>query len=158
VIILPYPDNEPGQYFTWVEMTRTGSGLKNVPDSFQKNNIRVLVQTVLDPLRAHLDRPVRVTSGFRCKAVNTRIGGSKTSQHMRGEAADIKVRGLDAKNLIEAILLADVPFDQVIGYAPSRGGHVHISVRVGAPTKNRRQILWAPAGGGYRSYQPAGSF
>ncbi len=147
---MPYPENEPGKYFTWVEMTRTGSGLKNVPDSFQKNNIRVLVQTVLDPLRAHLDRPVRVTSGFRSKAVNKAVGGSSSSAHRKGLAADIKVSGLDSHAVMQAVVESDVPFDQAIAYAPSRGGHLHIGLSTG---RGRHQKLWAPASGGYEPYR-----
>jgi zinc D-Ala-D-Ala carboxypeptidase len=135
----------PGQYFSWSELTRTSTGRPNDPTPAQRDRLRVLVTTVLDPLRVHLGRPVRVTSGYRTPDVNAIIGGSRTSAHMKGEAADIKVGGMDARALVQALLLLDPEFDQIIGYAPERGGHVH----VGIAARPRWQVLWAPAGGGY---------
>jgi len=138
-----------GQYFTLAELTRTSTGLPNTPGEKETERLRVLVATVLDPLRVALGRPVRVTSGFRSLAVNTKIGGSRTSAHMRGAAADISVAGMSAPELVQAIVTLNLPVDQVIGYAPSRGGHVH----VGIAAVPRGQILWAPAGGGYDRYE-----
>lgn len=141
-----------GKYFTLAEMTRTSTGLENTPSPAHINNLRELVATVLDPLREHLGRPVRVNSGYRSREVNRAIGGSHSSVHMRGEAADISVPGLDAHDIVEAILLADLPYDQVIAYAPCRGGHVHIGIRAGAAARHRRHLLYAPASGSYQPY------
>lgn len=135
-----------GEFFTLAEMTRTSTGLDNVPGPAVRANMQELVATVLDPLRRHLGRPVRITSGFRSKQVNRRVGGSPHSRHLDGEAADIKVEGLDAHDIVAAILLAELDFDQVIAYAPERGGHVHIGILAGAAARHRRQLLWAPAG------------
>jgi hypothetical protein len=135
-----------GEFFTLAEMTRTSTGLENVPGPAVRANLQELVATVLDPLRRHLGRPVRITSGFRSKQVNRRVGGSPHSRHLDGEAADIKVDGLDAHDLVEAIQLAELDFDQVIAYAPERGGHVHLGILAGAAARHRRQLLWAPAG------------
>lgn len=150
-------DGRPGEFFTWAELSRTSTGLANDPDAAARINLTILVQVILDPLRAHLGRPVRITSGYRSAAVNARIGGSKTSAHMSGEAADIKVDGLaDGAHGIVAALRAIHPpggWDQVIAYAPSRGGHVHVGIRAGAWPRHRQQVLWAPAGGGYVPYR-----
>jgi len=147
------PDGRPGEDFSWKEMTSSSAasrlGLDNTPDHEQKVNLKILCSTALDPLRRHLGRPVRVTSGFRSEAVNTAIRGSKTSAHRKGLAADIKVSGLDAHALMRAVIDSDIPFDQAIAYDPSRGGHLHLGLSTG---RMRRQKLWAKKGGGYISY------
>ena len=129
--------------------------MPNVPDAGARSNLVELVRVALDPLREHLARPVRVRSGFRTPQVNKAVGGSPTSAHKDGAAADIKVDGLTAVELVEAILLADIDFDQVIAYATTRGGHVHIGIKPGASARHRKQILWAPAEGGYVPFDRA---
>lgn len=57
------------------------------------NNLYILCNFILEPIRCYYNAPVTVTSGFRGKALNERVGGSKTSQHCYGEAADILVKG-----------------------------------------------------------------
>ena len=146
-----------GRFFSWAELTVSGAaarlGLDNTPDELARRNLAALVSTVLDPLRAALGRPIRVTSGFRTPAVNEAVKGSPTSQHMLGEAVDIKADGLDAARLLAAIVRSGLIFDQAIGYDPERGGHVHLSFTTRRP--NRRQVLWAPASGGYRPWSVA---
>jgi len=141
-----------GQFFSLEEMTRTSTGLENIPGPAARLNMEQLVTSVLDPLRRHLGKPVRVTSGFRSLLVNREVGGSPRSRHLTGEAADIKIDGIDAHDIVEALLLAAPDFDQAIAYAPERGGHVHIGILAGAAARHRRQLLWAPAGS--RSYVP----
>ena len=141
-----------GEFFTWEELTTTSTGLANVPDAMARNNLRYLCSEVLDPLRRHLGRPIRVTSGYRAPAVNRAVGGSATSAHVRGEAADIKVEGMTATDIVNALLGIGVQFDQAIAYAPIRGGHVHIGIKAGANARQRRELLWAPEGGGYRPF------
>ena len=145
------------QFFSWAELLASGAakrlGLDNTPTEQAKVNLAALVGNVLDPLRAMLGRPIRVTSGFRSPAVNEAVHGSSTSQHMIGEAADIKADGLDATLLLTAIVRSGLPFDQAIGYDPERGGHVHLSFTT--RRANRREVLWAPASGGYRPWSAA---
>ena len=112
-------------------------------------HIQYLVDKLLQPLREHLRRPIRITSGFRCTELNTAIRGSATSQHMRGEAADIKVAGYSAEELANHIVNSRLPFDQLIWYDVERGGHVHIALSKPKPTK---QLLHAPASGGYSNW------
>lgn len=82
----------------------------NVPISVLKN-LHALTTHVLQPLRDAVGAVI-VTSGYRCKALNARVDGTKTSQHMTGEAADIRVK--DMKKAI--YVLQYLPFDQVIVY------------------------------------------
>ena len=149
------PAEKIGVYFTLQEMMVTSTGLPNVPDAAAKSNLVELVRVALDPLREHLGKPVRVRSGFRTAQVNRAVGGSLASMHKIGAAADIKVDGLTAVELVEAILLAEIDFDQVIAYATTRGGHVHIGIKPGASARHRKQILWAPTEGGYVPYDRA---
>ena len=141
-----------GEFFTLAELMVTSTGVPNVPDARARANLQVLVETALDPLRRHLRRPVRVTSGYRTAQVNRLVGGSSKSAHMTGEAADIKVDGLNSIDLLEAILLADIDFDQIIAYHALRGGQVHIGIKAGAAARHRKQVLLAPSGGGYVPY------
>jgi hypothetical protein len=147
-----------GRFFSLAELTASGAasrlGLDNTPPPEAQRAMQLLVATVLDPLRTSLARPVRITSGYRTPAVNRAVSGSPTSQHMLGEAVDIKVDGMAAEALAAAIVALGVPFDQVIWYAPERGGHVHVSFT--AKRANRRQTLHAPAGGGYVPWSPGG--
>ena len=78
------------------EMCRSNTarvkGLPNVPNAEQVKNLQQLCENVLQPLRDHLGKPVVINSGFRSQAVNMAVGGAKNSQHMKGEAADIKCK------------------------------------------------------------------
>ena len=148
-------DGRPGDHFAWPELQRTSTGLNNAAPSRALTCLQVLVQHFLDPLRKHLGRPIRVTSGYRSAPVNKAVGGSKTSRHMTGEAADFKAEDLDAHAILAAVKELGLSYDQIIAYALSRGGHVHVQICAGAPSKHRHQILWAPASGGYEPYREA---
>ena len=157
---IPVPGKLPdriSEHFTLAEMMRsqtaTRRGIDNTPTPEAQRAMQILVAYVLDPLRAGLGSPVRITSGFRAPEVNRAVNGSPTSQHMLGEAADIKVDGYGAEALATAIVRLGLPFDQVIWYAPERGGHVHVSLTEKRP--NRGQMLHAPAAGGYVAWTPA---
>ncbi|MFT5680565.1 MAG: zinc D-Ala-D-Ala carboxypeptidase [Myxococcota bacterium] len=154
----PIPAGQPGRYFTWAEFSKSGTasrlGLDNTPTPSAQTNLKLLCKHVLDPLRHHLGRAVRITSGFRSKAVNLKLkGASSTSQHMEGRAVDFKVEGISAEQLATIIVRLNLPFDQVIWYDLARGGHVHLSYT--AARNNRRQMRHAPEGGGYNPWRPA---
>ena len=134
-------------HFSLAEFQVTNTGLPNVAGPVARSRLRALCREVLEPLREDLGQPVHVTSGYRSREVNEEVNGSKTSQHMQGEAADIAVDGVPALNIAAAIVRLGLPFDQVIWYDIERGGHVHVSFTARWP--NRRQVLHAPAAGGY---------
>jgi hypothetical protein len=119
----------PGEHFAWSEFINVRPGWTVVPDETAQRNIVALCTTVLDPLRRHLGRPVRISrgGGFRSVPYNRHIGGSKNSQHTLGEAGDIDVADLDAKGLVRVAVELELPCDQLISYAPNTGGHVHVS-------------------------------
>jgi len=132
--------------FVLSEFEVTDTDLPNdVPSRYIKR-IQRLVDRVLQPLRTAVGQPVHINSGYRSPKVNRAVGGSSTSQHMVGEAADITVSHMDSQELADAIDRLNRSYDQLIRYAPERGGHVHVSLRARG---NRQQRLYAPTAGGY---------
>ncbi|UOG39692.1 D-Ala-D-Ala carboxypeptidase family metallohydrolase [Leptospira noguchii] len=139
--------------FTLSELTVTQTGLPNVPDERQIVNLKRLSEEILEPLREAIGKPIEINSGFRSPAVNRKIKGSVTSQHMNGEAADICVQGLTTKNIVEEIIKLNLPFHQLINEGTSSGvTWVHVSV---APQgiKPKREILNAFGVPGRMKYQ-----
>ena len=111
-------------------------GIRNVPPPEASRRLHMLALRVLEPLRKAVGAPIHVSSGYRSAALNDAIGGSPTSQHIRGEAVDIWTGAMDAADL-HALVVATVPeWDQL--YLNRRDAFIHISYRLG---KNRNQIL-----------------
>ena len=109
------------KYFTMNELTASATakrlGIPNVPTWREADNLRLLVENVLDPLREAWGHPIIVTSGFRCKLLNDMVGGAKNSQHTTGMAADIRTLSdlpQDNERLFDLARRMDLPFDQLI--------------------------------------------
>lgn len=115
-----------------------------LPDGVEEN-LDALVSNVLDPARERLGGPVVVNSGYRCVAHNQKVGGVQGSQHLRGEAADVRCE--DNRRLAK-VIVEQGRFDQLILY-PS---FVHVSWRKNGG--NRRQILRKTATG-YQKVEPS---
>lgn len=98
-------------------------GYDNAMGAAEKRAARALCDNVLEPLR-ELVGPVSVSSGYRAPRVNRAVGGSSTSQHKEGEAADIGCNALSTAELFDLIRLFHLPFDQVI---EEFGAWVHVS-------------------------------
>lgn len=116
-------------------------------------NVRALCENVLQPLRDHFGKAVNLSSGYRSPLLNKKIGGSRTSDHKKGCAADIEITDVD--NLITAWWLREnIEFDQLISEYYVKGdptsGWVHVSYRTDRP--NRKQVLTKIAG--RRGYIP----
>ena len=96
------------KHFTISEMLKSNTAIKqrlwNGANLEVEENLRALVDEVLDPLRERYGKPIYVNSGYRCPELNRLIGGAIKSQHMRGEAADITA-GSPAENLKLARLI-----------------------------------------------------
>jgi hypothetical protein len=123
-------------------------GIKNNPSSVEIDNLKRLCENVLQPTRDYIGEPININSGFRSKKLNTAIGGSKTSSHMKGEASDIE-SGNDTNNVEMFCFIADnLDFDQLIIYKSTEGRprFVHVSYAEG---NNRNQTLLKRDGGGY---------
>jgi zinc D-Ala-D-Ala carboxypeptidase len=101
-------------------------------------NLRALCTNILQPLRDALGTPVTVKSGYRCPGVNAAVKGSKNSQHMTGQAADIVDHTNGNEFLFKKIKELNLPFDQIIDEFGFRWVHVSYD-----PVRNRRAILQA---------------
>jgi len=104
---------------------------------------------ILEPLREKIDKPILITSGFRCPELSKAIGSSENSQHCKGEAVDIEAIGMSTLNLAEMII-NHFEFDQVILECYRKGdmnsGWVHCSLISG---DNRREVLTYTKAKGY---------
>lgn len=125
------------RYFTISELcksdTANSRGIDNLPGEEEIKNLNILVEKVLDPVREALSAPITVTSGYRSPELNSAVGGSKTSQHMKGQAADLVCH--DNKRLFNLIRY-NLEFDQLIW--ENNGAWVHVSYNEGY---NRKQVL-----------------
>jgi hypothetical protein len=128
-----------GEFFTLQEFvisqTAVRKGIPNDPPPEAIAAIQALCSNVLDPLRQQLGKPIIISSGYRSPEVNKAVGGSVTSQHCAGEAADIICPGVEVSDLVKAIRDAKLPFDQLI----HEGTWTHVSYS----PRNRRQVLKA---------------
>jgi len=129
--------------------TATRRGIDNRPKASELANIRNILAPGMQQVRDILGLPVQITSGYRCPEVNAAIGGSKSSQHMEGLAADFVCPQLGSPRTVAQYLIehagARLQFDQLIW----EGGWVHISFVAKNP---RRQVLTAHFHGGKVSY------
>ena len=121
-------------------VTAVKRGLSNNPTPEHLENLKLLCEKVLEPVRELMKCPIKITSGYRSGQLNAYIGGSTSSQHMKGEAVDIDLNEKNAE-LYNAIL-SNLEFDQMIWEFGNdkNPDWVHISY---SATKNRKQCLKA---------------
>lgn len=114
--------------------TATRHGIANQPNAAQTAALQALCANVLEPVRKHFGQSIRISSGFRSLALNRAIGGSTSSQHSHGEAADFEISGVSNKAVAEFIR-DRLAYDQLIleGYdgKDPNSGWIHVSYRVG---------------------------
>lgn len=110
-------------------------------------NLRALVINVLDPLRSEIG-PIHVSSGYRPIIVNQGIGGSRTSQHVLGQAADIQSDHMSVRQVFDTIRRMQLPYDQII---EEFGQWTHVSYG----PRHRRQGLIARVVEGKTRYSSA---
>lgn len=112
--------------------TATRKGISNVPSEMDIARMKLLCEHVIEPIREHFNAPVRILSGYRCPALNNAVGGSRTSQHMNGEAADIEVAGVSNWDVLSYVL-NNLEYDQLIQEYMKEGdahaGWIHVSYR-----------------------------
>lgn len=110
--------------------------IDNTPTQEVTDNLTKLVDNILDPLREAWGRPIYVNSGYRSPKLNTKVGGTSTSQHLFGMAADITTgNASNNEKLFKLIQNLKLPFDQLID--EKNYSWIHVSYG----PKNRRQIL-----------------
>lgn len=124
-----------------------------------QENIEALVQYVLDPVREDYGKPIAVNSGYRCPYHNTEIGGASQSQHLKGEAVDIRAVGLVGDDLaienleIARSIVKNGKWDQMILEDVPNGGvepkWIHVSWKRNGG--NRKEVIKKMKG--QRGYQ-----
>ena len=134
--------------FTYEELVKSATAtrlkINNTPNKEQHDNLKKLAETVLQPIRDKYGKPLIVSSGFRCEKLNKAVGGAKTSQHCKGEAADIRTVSdsiADNKALFNFILEMINKGEIKVGQLIDEYGYnwIHVSLpRVG---KMNNQIL-----------------
>ena len=142
--------------FSLEELTKSETALRfdldNEPNNEQLANLVALCECVLQPVRDHFGKGVKVNSGLRTPEVNAKVGGSKTSDHCKGMAADIEIPGVANAELAQWIT-DNLEFRQVIleFYTPGipDSGWVHVSYNSG---DNKKQVLTATKQNGKTVY------
>ena len=133
------------KYFTIDELcasdTARRKGIDNTPNADARLRMQILIEQLLDPIRAAWGGPITVNSGYRSPELNKKVGGVSNSQHLKGEAADITVGSQEAnKQLFDLIVElrqnGRISFDQLID--ESNYSWLHISFKA---TGNRNQVL-----------------
>lgn len=122
--------------FKLSEFTHSNTAVKhnidNTPSPSEVANLKVLCEKLLQPLRDAYNKPMTISSGYRNEELNKKVGGVPTSQHMRGQAADVAVP--NPRLLLDILIVSGIEFDQAILYP----NFLHLSYNEG---KNRMQKL-----------------
>lgn len=137
------------KHFSLRELTTTD--IKELQDkNYEEGRLKLYelckIATLLESVRSILNSPMAITSGYRCKEVNDRIKGSKTSQHCKAEAADFIPLNLSAKEAFDLIIKSDLKYGQLILEKRGLGFIVHISIG------EKRDNMYSPAQGVYEKY------
>jgi hypothetical protein len=143
------------KYFSIKELTKSATaerkGIKNDPSIEECKSLTALIEKVLDPLREAYGKPIIVSSGYRCPKLNAAVGGAASSQHVKGEAADIRSVADtpdENKKLFDLIVKLGLPYDQLINEYNYDWVHVSFGPR------HRRQKLKAVRQNGKTKYMP----
>jgi hypothetical protein len=134
--------------------TATRLGIDNTPDAETIDNLKTLCDKVLQPVREHFGKSVTVNSGYRSPELNSSpaVAGSKTSDHCKGQAADIEIAGVPNAELAQWIM-DNLDYTQLILEFYTQGipdsGWVHVSYD---PKNLKKQELTAVKVAGKTQY------
>jgi hypothetical protein len=142
--------------FTLNELTKSETAIRldidNTPNDEQIESLRLLCENILQPVRDHFGKPVKITSGFRCPAVNQATGGSATSDHCKGQAVDFEIDGLPNPDVAQWIM-DNLDYTQLILEFYTQGqpnsGWIHCSFD---PSNLKKQELTAVKVAGKTQY------
>ena len=141
-------------HFSLAEFTKSQTairkGIKNDPNDAAIENMRLLCENILEPVRQHYDIPFTLNSGFRCLALNEAVGSSSRSQHVTGQAADFEIPTIANKDLAHWIM-DNLDYEQVLLEFYKEGdpssGWVHCSYDNGNNRKQAKKFdgrTWEP--------------
>ena len=143
------------EHFTLAEMTFSPTAIKkgidNTPNAQTIKNLQALCEKVLEPLRAHIGGPIKVSSGYRSDALNSLIGGAKSSQHKTGQAADVDLKDKCAEAF--KWIMANLDYDQIIWEFGNdeQPDWIHVSY---STKGNRKNAMRAIKSNGKTKYVP----
>ena len=103
------------------------------------SSLETLCREVLEPLRQHVGKPIRISSGYRCPALNKAVGGVATSQHLTGEAADIHLNSIEEGREWFKWLMDNTNVDQLIWERSGSTRWIHVSCKSN-PEENRHEV------------------
>lgn len=126
--------------------------------STEYNNLKNLIENLLDPIREKLGGPITVTSGYRPERLNKAVGGATNSNHLYGFAADVHFGNDRSDNvkIIEALLSLNIPYDECIAEKSlfNKSGElvsaswIHVALR---PEHNRKKLIYTT---NFKNYYP----
>ena len=133
------------QHFTLEEFERSATarclGISNTIPQSLIPSITNLCTEILEPLRMFVAQPVVISSGYRCPRLNSAVGGSPTSQHMRGEACDIRIPSVKEGKEWMRWIMDNTSFDQLIWERNAQGTFwIHVSCKLRAED-NRHKVI-----------------
>lgn len=128
------------RHFSFAEFTKSDTArryhiINEITDWEVRDNIVALVENLLEPLREAWEQPLFINSGYRCRELNEKVGGVESSQHRKGEAADVGCS--NPLELARLVLKLNLPFDQM-GLYPT---FLHLSYTDNK--ENRREIFYS---------------
>lgn len=135
-------EKQLSEHFSLSEFTRSATaqkyGIKNEPGNTEIKNLKILCHEVLEPLRQYMGKPIFINSGYRCLRLNKLLHGVEASQHLLGQAADIRLHSIAEGNLFFDFILIHCSFDQLL-FEHSRFGGIwlHVSCKPEI-SKNRK--------------------
>jgi hypothetical protein len=146
------------KHISYSEATRSetaqSQGIANKPDAVSLPAMKRIAERIFEPLRTYIGEPIRINSFFRTPQVNKLIGGSATSQHMKGEAMDIgRFAGSNYNNAeLFWFIRENLEFDQLIWEhgTDTEPGWIHVSLKASG---NRREVLQAYKAAGITKYK-----
>jgi putative chitinase len=142
-----------------VSPTAKRLGIPNTPTAEHIENMRYCCEKILEPVRAKFG-PVTINSSYRAPLVNKAVGGSKTSQHVNGQAIDFEVKGVDNKKVADWVA-DNLEFDQVIlefyAAGDKNSGWVHASIKKEGGNRKQRLVATKSKAGGTK-YTPVADF
>ncbi len=102
-------------HFTLDELTHTDHReIDNSPTQDEINNLQQLANFLEEVKTVLGGKPIMISSGFRCKALNDAVGSKDSSQHRTGFAADFRVPGMTPDEVVRAVIASGIGYDQII--------------------------------------------